>query len=140
MYEIRRTVKIVEQLKIGDEVLNIVIAPEEITRDYNKAVTGMLRAQQTINAAKTKNEPAATKVVIEQFGDAITQLMDVLLGKANTEKILTFYDGNRVEMSSWITPFLTGVIAPKMKEAAAQMRQQARSDYRKAGHKGLFRR
>ncbi len=140
MYEIRRTIKITEQLKLGDDVLDIVIAPEEIVKEYNRSVAGITKAQTVVNKAKQAGDPASAKAAVEQFGEAITQLMDVLLGNANTEKIIAFYDGNKIEMSSWITPFLTGVIAPKMKEAAEMMRQQVSRDYRKAGRKGLFRR
>ena len=140
MYEIRRSIKIVEQLKIGDEVLDIVIAPEEIVNGYNKAVGDIMTAQRAIAKAQKENRAESTKAAIEQYGETLMRLMNILLGEASTQKILAFYGGNKIEMSSWITPFLTNVIAPKMRDAANTMRNDARAGYRKAGRRGLFRR
>ncbi|NLT99001.1 MAG: hypothetical protein GXW96_12745 [Christensenellaceae bacterium] len=138
MYELRRSVKIIEQLKLGDEVLDIVIAPEEIVRDYRVAMASITEAQKAVRKAQQNKDLDSIKAALEQFGDAITGLMTVLLGKENTEKILAFYEGNRIEMSSWITPYLIGVIKPKIDQATTEMQRQARKAYRKAARRRIF--
>lgn len=138
MYELKRSIKITERLKLGDEVLDIIIAPEEIARDYHRALAGITAAQKAVGEAQQTKDAQSIKTALEQFGDAVTGLMDVLLGEGNTEKILAFYEGNRIEMSSWITPYLIGVIKPKIEQATAEMRRRARKAYRKAGRRGLI--
>lgn len=138
MYELRRSIKITERLKLGDEVLDIVIAPEEIVRDYRVAMASITEAQKAVRKAQQNKDLDSIKAALEQFGDAITGLMTVLLGKENTEKILAFYEGNRIEMSSWITPYLIGVIKPKIDQATTEMQRQARKAYRKAARRRIF--
>ena len=138
MYELRRSVKIIEQLKLGDEVIDIVIAPEEIVRDYRVAMASITEAQKAVRKAQQNKDLDSIKAALEQFGDAITGLMTVLLGKENTEKILAFYEGNRIEMSSWITPYLIGVIKPKIDQATTEMQRQARKAYRKAARRRIL--
>lgn len=141
MYELKRVKEIHEQLKIGDEVLDIVIRPEEIVREYNTAVADIVEAQRAVNAAKKTNKEDAGIAAIEQYGKALVQIMVVLLGEENTQKITAYYDNNVVEMGVEITPYLTGVIGPQIAKAAEIMRMSARANFRAAGRKSrLFKR
>lgn len=133
MHELKRKEKITEQLKIGDEVLSITIVPEDIARDYNKAIGDIVKAQAAIKAAQKESTPDTAKIAIEQYGQALIQLTSILLGEENTQKILAFYEHNYVEMGVGITPFLITAIKPKIDKAVADMRIRARETYRKAG-------
>jgi hypothetical protein len=138
MYELKRKEVIKEQLKLGEEVLDIVIIPEDIAREYNAAVAEFMKARNAVRGAQGEAE---AKAAIEQYGKALTAITGLLLGNENTEKIVTFYEGRVMEMGVHITPYLVNVLLPLIKKAAIDMQQRTRETYRKAGLKSrLFKR
>lgn len=135
MYELKRKKKIAEQLKIGDEILTISIDPEAIVRDFNKARAEILRAQGNIEQAKARPEELAAAQ--EYYGAALLALMQLLLGEGNTEKIVTFYEGNYIEMTSDVIGFIADVIIPQIDAAVKDIRKHSAKGY-KNGRKPMF--
>lgn len=130
MYELKRRKKIIEHVKLGDEILEINIDPEEKAQDYQRAQADIIKAQDAIKEAQKEGKPSAE--VLQRYGEAIVQFLGVIFGQKNTEKILAFYESRYVEMSGEILPFVVDVIKPRMDKAIAAMRGRIRDTYKKA--------
>lgn len=126
MYELKRGEQIIEQLKIGEEVITIRIKPLEIAKAYHAAEVDIVKAQDAIRAA------GPTKEALEQYGAAIIKLFEVLFGQENTEKILTFYENNYEEMCLEVFPFIVDVLKPQLDKVINTIRQRTRDTYKKA--------
>ena len=134
MYELKRKKHIEETLKVGEKILTISIDPEAIARQFNAARSEVLRAQGKIAEAKKKPEELAAAQ--EYYGAALVALMQLLLGEENTETIVTFYEGNYVEMTSDVIGFINEVIIPQIDAAIKGMRHRATQQYAAATHQG----
>lgn len=128
MYELKRKKHIEEQLKIGEEVLTISIDPEGIARKFNAARSEVIRAEGKI--AQVKANPEELAAAQEYYGAALLALMQFLLGEENTEKIITFYEGNYVEMTSDVIGFIVDIIIPQIDAVIKEMRESAARAYK----------
>jgi len=128
MYEVKRQQKIREELKLGDEILVIEIAPLDIVQEYQQAATQLILAREAVKAAKATG---VTEKEVQALGEAIVTLLVVLIGKENTDKLVAFYEENYIELLLMIFPFIQEVIQPQMNSMIAQMREQAHTAYSK---------
>lgn len=140
MYELERKEVVREQLKLGDEVLEITIVPDNIARSYNEAVAQLFKARKSV--AQAKDDPALVDEALAMYGAALTRIMEVLLGTENTQKIVAFYEGQIIEMGAQVTPYLADELIPKVKQAAKAIRLRKWKTYRKEARRArrLFRR
>ncbi len=136
MYEIKRRAFIREEMKIGDEVLKIEVAPDAIVREYQTASVAVVKAQDAVKAAGGNPGPE----VVETLGEAVVAFLGVTLGKENAEKLLTFFEGNYTEMLLQVMPFVLEVIVPQIEAGAADLRNAARDVYKKGKYGKKWRR
>ena len=124
MYQIKRN-RIVEQLEIDDNgtktVLDVDINVDGIMRDYNKAQYAIAQAQRSAQKAKTDEDTEAAE---QAMGDAILALFRVIFGPEQLDQILKIYDNRPLEMLGDIAPFISDVIAPKVREAQQRIQEQ----------------
>lgn len=135
MWELKRKSSIVEDVKIGGDVLHINIDPDRVAMEYRAAYADVVRARDAIagiDRADVESLDRATAL----FGEALCRLMGLLFGNENIERIVSFYDGRFVEMFGEILPFLTQVIIPAMERAIAEMRENWGREYRAATRAG----
>lgn len=117
--KIQRKQKVTEKLELCDEngevkiVIDIVIDVDRMMAEINKAQNQVIRAQMDVN--KVKNE-----INIENYGVAILELIRVIFGESDAEKILRHYDGNYTEMLEDIMPFISDDIMPKILKVASE--------------------
>ena len=128
MYELKRQPKISEQLRLGEEVINIDIDIEASSIDFNKRRNEVILAEQEIK--KMRESGVESEEVLKKYGEAITNLMVVVFGVDNTEKIVNFYENRYMELTLEVFPFIIEVIGPKMKAGIEQMRQKAGALYK----------
>lgn len=117
MYTIKRN-HLVEDLTIEDNgktlELKVDINVDSILQMYNNAQYRIAQAAQNAKGAMDKKDMDAVE---EAMGDAVLSLFEVIFGKEQTQKIIEFYGNKAFEMLSDISPFITDVVAPKVKEA-----------------------
>lgn len=136
MYELKKKDVIREQLKLGDEVLDITLVPDDIAPRYNCVTAQLFKEHKAITSGK-RNKPSTTYEAVTQYGVMLTRVMEVLLGTENTKKIVAFYDGHIIEMGAHVTPYLINEIVPKIKAAADDMRPRARKRRKKTYGRGM---
>ena len=132
MYQIKRN-HLVEDLQIEDNGktlnLSVDINVDTILQQYNKA---QYRIAKASNDAQNAVEDKDMGLIEEAMGDAILGLFEVVFGHDQTEKIVEFYNNKPLEMLADITPFITDVVAPKVKEA----QQRIEDRYKQVSRRG----
>ena len=132
MYTIKRN-HLVEDLTIEDNgktlELKVDINVDSILQMYNNAQYRIAQAAQNAKGAMDKKDMDAVE---EAMGDAVLSLFEVIFGKEQTQKIIEFYGNKAFEMLSDISPFITDVVAPKVKEA----QQRIEDRYKQVSKRG----
>lgn len=122
MRELTRKKRIYEELKVGDDILKINIDPTAMLPEYNRARDALLVAQSIAQSGAEAD--------LAQFGQAVVDMMEILLGKDNATIVIEFYEDNYIEMLEQVLPYMEEVIVPQMTEAADKMKKEMRKKYR----------
>lgn len=129
MYQLKRSEKIVEQIKVGEDVLEINLDAGAVYAQFAKCHNALIIAEEALKNVTAENMANAGEN-LEKYGAAVVGLLQVVFGDKNTEKILQFYEGNYIEMFTEIYPFLTTVVVPKMNETSRRKAEQVKAMYR----------
>lgn len=129
MYELRRSEKIVEQIKVGDDVIEVNLDVGAIQARFTKGYNELLRAQTALNGITGDNMDAMSER-LEQYGNAVVGVLQVVFGEENTQKILDFYEGNFTEMFTQIYPFIAEVVLPKISDAGKRKADELKALYK----------
>lgn len=129
MYELRRNEKIVEQIKVGDDVIEVNLDVGAIQARFTKGYNELLRAQTALNGITGDNMDAMSER-LEQYGNAVVGVLQVVFGEVNTQKILDFYEGNFTEMFTQIYPFIAEVVLPKISDAGKRKADELKALYK----------
>ena len=129
MFELKRSEKIVEQIKLGDEIIEVNLDAGAIQARFTKGYNELLRAQSALNGA-TSDTLDAVSDKLEQYGNAVVGVLQVIFGEENTQKILAFYENNYTEMFTQIYPFIGEVIIPKISEASKRKADELKELYK----------
>lgn len=132
MYQIKRN-HIVEDLEIEDNgkvlTLNVDLTVDTVLQAYNKAQYKIAQASQDAKKAANDKDMEQAEAAM---GNAIFGLFEVVFGKAQTEKIIDFYDNKPLEMLGDIAPFISDVVAPRIQEA----QQRIQDRYKQVSKRG----
>ena len=122
MYKIKRTSHFTDMLELedGENTLQIPVEIEidKIVQRYRALEVELMRAQKALK------EKGQTAQMLERIGQTVVDIFTLLFGEENTGKILSFYDGNHIEMLGDVYPYILQVIVPKLKAAALERKQQ----------------
>ncbi len=129
MFELKRSEKIVEQIKLGDEIIEVNLDAGAIQARFTKGYNELLRAQNALNGT-TSDTLDAVSDKLEQYGNAVVGVLQVIFGEENTQKILAFYENNYSEMFMQIYPFIAEVIIPKISEASKRKTEELKALYK----------
>ena len=129
MFQLKRSEKIVEQIKLGDEIIEVNLDAGAIQARFTKGYNELLRAQNALNGA-TSDTLDAVSDKLEQYGNAVVGVLQVIFGEENTQKILAFYENNYSEMFTQIYPFISEVIIPKISEASKRKAEELKALYK----------
>ena len=128
MFELKRSEKIVEQIKLGDEIIEVNLDAGAIQTRFTKGYNELLRAQNALNGATSDTLDAVSDM--EQYGNAVVGVLQVIFGEENTQKILAFYENNYSEMFTQIYPFIAEIIIPKISEASKRKAEELKALYK----------
>lgn len=120
VFVIQKKGRIEEELHLVDEngniehVIMVSVDIDDFLPRYYKARKNLESVQESIKNCTDDEER------LSQVGNAVIALFDVVFGSENTEKIVSFYNGRYTKMLVEISPFLSEVIYPKIKQASNQ--------------------
>ena len=136
MHELKRSKKIYEEVKIGDEILTVNISADTALKEFNKNFNAVVAAENQLKQL-TGGTDADIEQVVDAYSQAVIGLLRLLFGEENTEKILTFYENNYVEMVNEVFPFVLDVILPKVKELMDEEKQKLAARYNRSQRRKL---
>ena len=134
MYQIKRTEKIRDALELCAEdgnpaaKLEIEVDIDAIAGELRRNLTDITTAEQALKKAASDKDYAEA---YEQYGRAVRGVFAVCFGGENALRIVEFFEGNYVEMSVAIVPYIYDVILPRVNECIARRREQLRGIYRR---------
>lgn len=129
MFEFKRSPKINEEIKIGDDIITVNLEIDEVTTRFRKCAGNLTLAEKALTKAQADNSKDLDQAMTE-YGNAIVALLQVVFGNDNADKILAFYENNYFEMLSEVFPFIIQVIVPKIESAATEKKNRLISLYK----------
>lgn len=131
--QIKRSEKLRDTLELCSEDGNPA-AKLEFTLDID-AVAGELRRNiADITTAEKALKKAASdrdySTAYEQYSRAVDGIFAVCFGGENARRIVEFFEGNYIEMSFAIVPYIYEVILPRVNESLKRRREQLKNIYR----------
>ncbi len=128
--QIKRKQKVTDRLELQDEngeikvVIDVDIDVDRMMNDINKSQNQIIRAQMDLS--KVKNE-----ITVQNYGVAILEMINVIFGTENAEKILNHYDNKYTEMLEDIMPYITEDIMPKIRKVADDRMKRMKEMHRR---------
>ncbi|MPW26261.1 hypothetical protein GC105_10725 [Alkalibaculum sp. M08DMB] len=131
MRELKRSSKVVEEIKLGDKTLKINLNFDDILNNYRKTQLEIVKAEQEVRRLQTEGvqkEKLSESITI--YGESIIAMFKLVFGEENTADILEFYEDNYTEMAQEVIPFITEVISPKIQEVAKERKSKLKQKYK----------
>lgn len=128
MFELKRSQRVQEDIKLGDEVISINLDVDSIATNFRKCQVDLIKAEQKLKSLKQGETDG--EVAIEEYGNALIALLRLVFGEENTAKVLNFYENNYVELSLQVIPFVAGVIVPAVTQSLQNTKQQMAQRYK----------
>lgn len=132
MYELKRSTQIHEQVKLGEEILDVNLDADIIAKDFNARYNKVIRAEQVMREMQLQNSPTMLETAQKDYGEAIISLLEIVFGAENAAKIIEFYENKYIEMSIEIFPFILDVIAPQLNIYFKAQKEKLAAQYKNA--------
>lgn len=126
-YQIKKNKNITENLELLDDNDNVAITihvdinPSIIAKDFHRVQLELIHAQKAAN--EQSND------ALEQFGNAVISMFDLVFGEEDTSVILEYFDSNYMEMALQVMPFISGVIQPALVKYANSRKAVIANNY-----------
>ena len=124
MYTIQKSEAFSDKLELKNAAgkslvldIRLGITPQ-IAKEYRALQIRLLDLQK--QAADKPGNPET----IEQTGRAVSDVLTMLFGTENLQKITEFYDGDFITMLADLFPYIQNVIAPRFADMAKARRAQ----------------
>ncbi len=131
-YRVQRSRKIVDKLELCDEngcvvkTLDIYVDIDAIAGELRKRLTNIITAEKQLKNARRENYAE----LLELYGQTVADVFCVCFGKENAEIITEHFEGNYIEMSAALTPYIYEVILPAVNTALTERKKSMRALYR----------
>lgn len=123
MYTIEKSRTFDDELKITDESRELLL---KIHLEINPSMIPQYRALLLrLTELQKQSQPDVTSI-----GACIVDIMGLLLGKTNTEKIIAFYENNYTQMLYDIFPYIQQVIVPEFEKLAKDRKKMFSKKWR----------
>lgn len=132
-YQLKRTQKFCDELALCDEggnvseTLRFTVDIDSISGELRKRLTDVISAEKALKSALSDKQ---YDEAYDNYGRAITGVFGICFGGENAQKIVSHYDGNYIEMSVAVVPYIYEVVLPKVNECIARKREEMKNLYR----------
>lgn len=133
-YKISRSLRLQEEVELVDEknhksvMLEVDISPEKMAMDFQKHYNEVVAAQVQIKRLQSEGAKVAGDM-LQQYGLAITALIQCVFGEENTQTILEFFENNYIELTLQVLPFIADRVQPCISKYIEQTRRQSATVY-----------
>ena len=132
--QIKRTEKIRDTLELcteqGEvrEMLDFTVDIDAIAGELRRNLTDITTAEQALKKAASDKDYSTA---YEQYGKAVSGILAVCFGSENARRIVEFFEGNYIEVSVAIVPYIYETVLPRVNESLERRREQLKGIYRK---------
>lgn len=130
MYTIQKSEAFSDDLELKDAAgKNLIL---NIRLNITPQLAGQYRALQVrlLNLQKQAADKPGDPETIEQIGRAVSDVLALLFGTENLEKMAEFYEGDFLTMLSDVFPYIQEVIAPRFADLAKSRKAQLKRRFR----------
>lgn len=111
-WKLKRNQKITEKLELDDgQIITIELDIPKMIKQFTQGYNAILRLK--VKGAKINNENIES--YYNELGEAFINLMNIVFGEDNANKILNYYDDNFIACIDNVVPFIEQVINPHFK-------------------------
>lgn len=130
MYEFKRSGKIEDEVKIGDEMLNICISIDDIAQNFSTRQKELVEAEQYFVELKKQGiEQANLDAAYQFYGNSIISLLKLFFGDEGTEKLVKFYENKYTEIAAEVIPYIAQTFLPKIQESLQKQKDKIKRQY-----------
>lgn len=122
----RETFELVDENGVVVHSFDVSLDPDSMVKNLSAKYVDLTQALQDVKGAKPDTDPEAA---LETLGKAVTDLLEAVFGRQDTETILAFYDNRYMEMCREVLPFVTNFVIPEVRKIARENKQQILSRY-----------
>lgn len=121
-YQIKKSNRITEDVEFLGEngevelTVKLDIDIEKIAGDFRKAQIAVMNAEK---AAKEKQ----TDELLEAYGKAIVEFIQLIFGDENTKKLIDYFNGRYIDMLCQISPFICDIVIPCLEKSVQQKKE-----------------
>lgn len=144
-YQAKRYQKVIEDLELinekgsVDHVLHIELDANSIVRDLSRKHLGLIHAHQELEKLDL-SDTETLGCAYEKIHTAMMELFLIVFGDKNMKVIHEFYGDRFVDMSREITPFVVGVVIPKVREQVKEQKKEIMQQYNRKQRRIMIRR
>ena len=127
-FEIKKNEPITGSLKLGDDLtIDISIDVSESANIFNQRYNALVQAERDLE--RMRLEGAEVPEIMELYERAVGDIMVVVFGEKDTERILDYFQNNKIQLILKVFPYIIKVIAPAIRKEAEALRDEARAGY-----------
>ncbi len=139
-YELKRARQFTESVKVGDEVIPVILDIDSMAADFNRKYNAVIRAEAEIRKHMEAGVTAENMEAVQAaYGNAIVALFELVFGTTGAEKILAFFENKYIEMLTEVLPFFLEVVVPTLNAAANEKREKLANIHKAKQHNKFFR-
>lgn len=124
MYTIQKSETFSDKLELKDAAGESLVLDIRLGITLQTAKEYRALQMRLLDLQKRAADEPGNPETIEQTGRAVADLLALLFGAENLEKMAAFYDGDFVTMLADVFPYIREVIAPKFCSLAKARREQ----------------
>ncbi len=131
-YRVKRSYKITDKLELCDKdgnvvkTLDIYIDVDAVAGELRRRLANIMTAEKQLKNARRENYAE----LLSLYGQTVTDIFCVCFGKENTEAITEFFEGNYIEMSAKLTPYIYEFILPAVNAALTERKKTMKAVYK----------
>ncbi len=136
-YQVSRSKHIKDVLELCDEDGNVVqtldidIDADVICTQYRKRQIEIINAERQLKEVQRNGLQSDIDAAFFAYSNAVKEIFLLVFGEENTKIIIDFYNGQYIEMSVQLVPYIYNVIAPALEDALKRRKAQVKSAYKR---------
>lgn len=143
-YRAQRSQSVIEDFELVDEHGRTV---ETIHVDINGGKMLELLSRKYLELVNLQRElvnelagPRTKMAAYEKIGECIIDMIEIVFGTENGEKVIKFFGSNYTELTYQVMPFITDIVIPKLRAKVKDQRKEVKTKYNRKQRRALFRR
>lgn len=119
MYTVERKQKLIETLRLKNGNKELLI---DVKLDLLGTLQKYEKTLRSLSLAQIEIEKGGKN--FEKLGNAILEIIEIVFGKKDGQKIIDFYEGDYVELLLDIYPFIINVVSPAYMKVKKQREKE----------------